>query len=239
MGRPIEKAAFSSSTDYENLIIQLLGDFKDKHHKDKGKKFSLLYPLIGENYAKTKFLVYGRATNGWDFGDMGGWEISEIDKNISQIIADGKEMSKYNWEAGEVSKNSAFWALVKNILKIFYKIKDDKDLLKYFTWSNLMKIAPAEKGNPTVVQWRNQLPKCKEIFKMEIDILKPKNVLLITGLDWAYDFIKFLKLDPEKMKDGKLINGTYDYNGTKIVVCERPEGKNQEEFYSAVKRHLI
>ncbi len=226
----------NNCSEYEKIIEELLEDFSKPSNISEKKTFSLLYPIIGEHYEATKLLVYGRATNGWEWCGMGGWKLREIKTNNKRIIRDAKIMSSENWKRDEVKLQSAFWRLIINILNNIYRIPDNNSILKHFTWSNLMKIAPSKEGNPTNSEWRAQLPKCKELFKLEIDTLKPKVVLLITGFEWAFDFISNLDIDPNKSgySDADFIKGVYEYNSSTIIVVDRPEFKIKDSVLQTI-----
>jgi hypothetical protein len=47
-------------------------------------------------------------------------------------------------------------------------------------WSNLMKIAPADGGNPDADETETQQQYAAKLFIKELDDLKPRNVLIMT-----------------------------------------------------------
>lgn len=59
-------------------------------------------------------------------------------------------------------------------------------------WSNLLKIAPFECGNPKGILWRAQMGEKElsiELFKKEIEEIQPKFAILMTNDYWAWEFM--------------------------------------------------
>jgi len=215
---------------YDSLYYELLLSFKNLKSK---KKYSLLYPIIGEKYSKSKLLICGRSCNGW----INTWKINDIDANINTIIKESKNISCNTWSEEEMSKYSSFWRFTKNIITNYYKV-NSSDWTQYFTWSNIMKISPATGGNPSDDEFNQQIGICKKILKYEIDILKPKYCILLTGWDWSYDFIESLGFEPIVKPNKIIVKGVYDYKKTRIIVTGRPEYKSSLKFLNSVMKYM-
>ena len=218
---------------YNKEFLTMLTNF-EKIIGDKGKKYCIHVPHIGEKYFKTKeLLLIGRAHNGIDLSDE------------EAIFVPEKHNSK-NVFNHEIDDTSTSWLKDYKITSCFFRIckkyllkkgYDKSDWADNFVWSNIMKISPAKGGNPTDKEWKIQLEGCKKLFKQEIDYFSPKLVLMLTDFNWAYDFIKSLEINPDKTEitnRHKFIKGKYFYNDSTILVFERPEGKEEEKFVKKI-----
>lgn len=234
-----------NTREYDNLYAELLDTFATKKKVDPKKKYTLLYPVVGKKFNVTGLLVCGRATDGWH----NGWTIPQLGKKKESIIDNSKTASKKNWTAEEIDSlcnDYRFFQLTRDLLINHYKASL-KTYAQYFTWTNLMKIAPEDGGNPTNHEFDMQVGICKRIFKFEIDYLKPKNVVIMSGAitknnNWAYDFLKELGITPQDKISRTPVVGAYDYNGTRIITTIRPEilpsGVSMDDMYSAIVEKL-
>ncbi len=124
---------------------------------------------------------------------------------------------------------SAFWRVIQELvgrLRIA-DVNSNANWPSHLTWSNLYKVAPYLGGNPGARLCDIQLAGCQELFEVEVSNYRPKRLLLITGLDWAKDFLHVL------CPNYRPITGAYveavgeirwgAMSLTKIVVAGRPE----------------
>ena len=100
-----------------------------------------------------------------NYKDGIGW----VEKNMNQSSKQGK----YN------ANNSAFWRTIKEITQNAYHIQNDWS--SKIAWSNLYKVSPQKKGNPTSKQERLQFQYCEKILQTEIEILQPQFVIFLTS----------------------------------------------------------
>ncbi len=232
----------SNERDYINLYENLLEEYFFKRRTNrfnKNKLYSLLFPVVGSKYKQGGMMICGRSTNGWCWDDFKPWKLNQIN-NKNKIIHDSIKASQTEWSEHEFNKRSTFWKVARyHTLKTNNEIIDDLHWSKHFVWSNLMKIAPAIRGNPTNMEFNSQVDICTDIIKYEIDFYSPKNLLFITDFDWSFDFISKLGFDPNKANYTKYTRGNYHYNKkTNIIVTVRPEFKSLEKFNKDVEKLL-
>lgn len=216
-----------------NFARQIIATENDKL---KGKQFSLFYPLLGKSYLeKRELLIVGQATNGW----VPKWFVQEVQENSDKIIADsignsieegGKcplEWVNEKWIEYNLT-HSFFWNVTYKLVKSHYNMTDG-NWNNMIAWSNLMKIAPADRGNPSSMEIEAQMDDAANLFKQEIIDLEPKNVLVITNLKtWAKPILEKAKIQFQQV-DGQYAEAIGYYNKSKIIVTKRPfmGGKHQ------------
>jgi len=205
---------------YKKLISNNLTEIKDgkltfARYKN-GSKFE------ESNY---KLMYIGRALNGWFRLD------GDNEEEIYESAVEKVQNERIK-EFGGTIKRSAFWQLCKLILneKGDY---DENDWDERIVWSNLYKLAPVKGGNPNYSTIKKTLENCVEILKREIEIVKPRHIVMVTG-DWWVT----LREKEEKSKFEKTFETEFDikfnnydsfvigkgnYNGIPIVVTQRPE----------------
>ncbi len=112
---------------------------------------------------------------------------------------------------------------------------DEKNWSNIMAWSNLFKIAPALGGNPNrKLEWQSQQKNCEQLFQMEIAELNPKNVVMITGLDWAEGFVnEYTEIN------GNYVKAVAKIGNSNIIITIRPERKPQQAFLDEVAKYLI
>lgn len=90
------------------------------------------------------------------------------------------------WEEPHKWKNKKNHKTKSQFIRVAKKIcleiyQDKKEWYKNLAWSNLYKVSPECKGNPSEELKRRYKDKCIQIFEKEIEILSPKIVILLTG----------------------------------------------------------
>jgi len=200
------------------------------------KQFSLFYPSLGKNYLdKRELLVFGQATNGWS----PKWFVHEVQADSNKLVAESIDYSNEDegkcplewvnekWTEFNLS-HSFFWNVTYKLVKAHYN-KTDENWNNIIAWSNLMKIAPAYGGNPNPCEIEAQAENAANLFKQELDDLKPKNVLVITNLKtWARPILEKSKIEFQQI-DGEYAEAIGNYNGSRVIVTKRPfiGGKHQ------------
>ena len=238
---------------YKNLFEENLKCFI-KNIKERNnyqtKEYCLLFPMIGKSYEKRKGLfIIGRATNGWD-NSFSANCITGTNKLIKESI-DSSMPSKGKCVFDEWFKDekynhcrSSFWRVTERITKEIFKNSND-DWTHYIAWSNLFKIAPKSGGNrnPNNTEQTAQ-EKWKELIFMEIDILQPKYVLMITDWElWAEKLIEeesfvTIKEIQNWKKEKEYVRFVGKYNTSKIIITFRPEREPEDNFINDVKKYL-
>ena len=215
---------------YKKTYLSLLTHF-EKETKNKKKAYCIHVPHIGKNYNNSReILLIGRALNGTEETNAKFIPESHNSKNVLEY---NNKTQSTDW-LKDYNKSSFFRICKKYLLKKGYS---ELDWFDNIIWSNLMKISPAKKGNPTDKEWEIQKEGCIELFKQEIILYSPKLILMLTDYEWAYDFIESLGINPEKTaitSRYKYIKGKYHYNNSTILIYERPERKNENNFVNSI-----
>lgn len=106
-------------------------------------------------------------------------------------------------------------------------------------WSNLYKMSPALGNNPTEKECKLQIEYASKLIDKEIEELKPKNVVFITGDTWIKDVeTNFLQNVDINWQDNDIIKWIGKYGNAKIIITSRPEGKPQQQFIDSLIKHL-
>ena len=222
------------SKNYNTIFKNTLLSFADNIQKTQdnsliSKRYSLFYPSLGKEYlANRQLLVIGQATNGW----CPKWFIKDIPVKADKIVSDSIDYSDEDegkcplewinekWSAYKLFR-SFFWNVTYKLVKEKYN-RTDTDWNNIIAWSNLMKIAPSDYGNPDSEERQAQLDNCAKLFRQELEDLKPKNVLIITNLDrWAEPILRLANIQT-KEKKGNYIQAIGQHADTKIIVTRRP-----------------
>lgn len=244
------------SQEYNQLFISYLNHFYAKYlNKMWSRKeaaiqdeFNLFYPVIGKDFHKEKnILLVGQATNGWD----NKFKVVDIfEKDHSKMVNEAANFSQEDgskcpleWINEDWTKyslyRSFFWNIIYKVVKSFYS-KTDDNWNNIIAWSNIMKIAPAQGGNPDDLLIECQIEQSALIFKKEIEDLDPKNVVLMTNLKtWAQPVLELLKVEYE-IVDGSFVEAIAYINNSKIIITRRGYFKvTHEEAVQELSSYLI
>lgn len=111
---------------------------------------------------------------------------------------------------------------------------------EHIVWSNLYKIAPALGGNPDEKLRKLQLETSTKLLVQEISHFQPTHILFMTGYkDWFEKFNKpCFRNEIATVSDHKYVEAagiwTADTFSSRIVVAQRPEMRNKEQYVSDV-----
>ncbi|MCY1719244.1 hypothetical protein OU798_02770 [Prolixibacteraceae bacterium Z1-6] len=182
-------------------------------------------------------LVVGKAVNGWQSNETNPNKIFDINNN-NRIFARDDQMVWVNnlWEHPEYynTKKSAFWRVTKRISEKYYH----EQWYSNIAWTNLYKIAPYVGGNPNSHMQSIQLDSAREILRTELEILKPRFVIMLTS-GWEQNFLDYLNAYNQviklSIKNWKKYS-TYltKINGIKFIISQHPQGKNENLHYQAI-----
>jgi hypothetical protein len=228
-------------------LIELYFEMLNKIEKDYKSKEILVthHPMKGEQY-EGDLMVIGRAVNGWrkdTYWTPNEHTFDERKKYLQKLESCHNPKNecplawvKKRWEPqkkGEYcTKRSAFWRMI-------YKTMCELDLKEDWTskiiWSNLYKVAPAANKNPSTQLQRAQREYCIQILTEEINMWRPKNLLFLTGMDWANPIIKGIEGFNIKNTDhldyvdgaGEIKLGNYE---ARVIIAKHPQGKNESKM---------
>jgi hypothetical protein len=191
------------------------------------RAYPCMAPVVGNNYPKeprTGFMFYGRANNGWEEG------VDDTFDTIYNAQLDG--LHQY------IRKNKSAFLRVAG--RVFSECYGD-DWLNHVVYSNLYKVSRPNK-NPTDPECRDQLKYVKEIFEKEIETMSPKFVVLLTGENWAKDFVWHINgneipapLETKKWSDDYRYSlSVYKIDEVYYIVSEHPQGKKEDLYAEAI-----
>lgn len=245
---------------YDIYYGKMVKNYLDKAKIEKvNTPITLFWPGIGKKYEDgNKLLIVGRAVNGW--GDKiiptlvldrqinelvtkaKNWEeikrgedcpMSWLDYNRAQKDSVYEKEKRYNWQ------RSAFWRVICDITCQELEIDYNRfGWWNYIAWTNLYKISPYEGGNPPNKMRRLQEDEGRHLFELELRLLSPKSVILITDLSWAERFLSYLNCVYSKYEPSYSIIAKGQYNDSFIYVTTRPERKKHTPFVREILYHL-
>ena len=223
------------TTTYNKLFAQAVDTFSVNIIMKRGEsaydeKFTLFYPLIGKDFHLNKdLLIYGQATNGWSSKFTVGDVRNKLDEIIKHSISESQEEGSncsLEWinEHWTNKEYNLFRSFFRNVtyksVKSFYN-RTDANWNNIIAWSNLMKIAPVNGGNPNQEEINAQIEYASKLFKKEIEDLAPKNVLIMTNLKkWAEPVLTGAGIQ-YKIINGHFIEAIGIYNDSRIIVTKR------------------
>ncbi|MCF8450207.1 MAG: hypothetical protein K9G49_10095 [Taibaiella sp.] len=199
-------------------------------------KMCLFNSKKGKDY-NGKLMIIGRAVNGW------GDPTKNIDKKAAHnpvfidSVLDYLEKATGNFkeqmiapDEGYSHNSSAFTRLKRSIAhKLIPCPKSEANC--NIVWSNLYKVSPSDKGNPSPKLMELQLPHCINILKMEIEYYQPEVIIFLTSYRnkwwWGKEVIAPLGITNILPAPLGLVEIAGTYNGKKVVVGQHPQGKNE------------
>lgn len=194
----------------------------------------------GNSYQEGGIMFVGRAVNDWK---------TQGCRDVKKMFTIGTEEQIYmredqmSWVEDEhYCSKSAFWRLIKNISQ---QITNEKKYwYEHIVWSNLYKQSPTGGNNPDCTSRNNQFRICLDILKIELEVFKPKFVVLLNGSEWYNDFLWCLNEDKElDILESKFWEGR-ENTKYKIDICKigdiyfigsvHPQGKKEEEHANVI-----
>lgn len=208
-------------------------------------KYCMFYPMIGKDYEeKRELLIYGQYVNNW----KPTFKLTKDKTQAEAIVKKAYEQSlaskgcpldwvNKNWIKKNIYR-SFFWNITYKLVMERYG-RSETDWNHIITYSNLLKIAPATDNEMPEEVFKAQLPHSAHLFKEELSILQPKNVVLITNLhNWAEPVLKTAGIR-FKTEDEEYVQATAAYRGSNIIVTKRPFNASHREFLDAIKRNMV
>jgi hypothetical protein len=216
-------------------------------------------PHVGSKFETSQSCLFfcGRAVDGWRTftpETLRNDNAEIIVENIFQVkstdVEAGCEMNwilrnRKAWSDGNKNgsgksynyRRSSFWGCARDILK---KLENNKHVSgewpQLLAWSNVYKISP-KRGNPSSKLRTIQIPCCEKILKEEIDYLKPKHILFVTG-DWGKKIIASLGIVPnpdfEKYNNKTIVQFKGKLDDAKVIIANRPEGFKRADWINEV-----
>ena len=231
----------------EKKILRFVGEAADQLPEEKVVGFM----ATKGNLYNRKLMVIGRAVNGWTDNTILPSQLAEPDKRrrYSKIVKKNSSKGNFSEDARDCpmkwvqdqwqnpegynynTKGSAFWRVILRVTEGLEVASENDPWSSYLVWSNLYKVSPGEEGNPGNRLCDIQLNGCKSLFDTELKIYRPSRLLLLTGWDWARDFVKS---DCRRRRNAGPVEATGQRKKTSIVVAKHPQGKPEGEWVTDV-----
>jgi len=234
---------------YQELFEHI---YKEKRLRIR-KPLTSFAALSGNEYSH-ELMVVGRSVNGWNpqfsLRDLEKDKASEIIDKVftpekwldpdDPIIFDNPILwfSK-NWgrRNGYNTKRSAFWRVIHSIVKeLGVADVSSSAWPSFICWSNLYKVSPAERGNPSEKLMKTQHNICARILRKEVTVWKPRRVLFLTGMTWAEPFLNEMEFRPgENLPPDPIEADGTIFNRSKVVVGPHPQCKPEKPLVDSIK----
>lgn len=210
-------------------------------------------PFCGKKYIddgnKCRFMLVGRATNGWDVKvslESASEFADDMERKIDRLGFDWVRECENGLCTGSeevpyLLSRSAFWRTAKRVWSKLSGV-DELRWVEHIVWSNLYKVAPKVSGNPTTGMCNIQQVICKELLKEEIELYKPTHILLVTGWNWLCwrGEDSFLSIFEDAKQTGeRYVAGTAYYklsdnSRIPVVITNRPECLKNDQYVDEV-----
>lgn len=204
-----------------------------------------------------RLLLVGRATNGWGSIETVQSETSFLNEVCTQI----NESDGFSWIENQNKvlrikgntryslSRSSFWNYAKDIwMELLGGVQNGPVWMNNIAWTNLYKLAPVEKGNPSAAMKEKQSSACVEILHEEIKLLNPTHILIMSGYDWFRPFEGIFQnvIESEeknhisgRQKNQVYVEGVGDYNDIPVVITCRPELRSKDKFVEQTVHTLL
>ncbi len=231
----------------EKKILRSVGEAADQLPQEEVVGFM----ATKGNLYNRQLMVVGRAVNGWTDNTILPSQLAEPDKRrrYSKIVERNSSKGNFSEDAKDCpmkwikdywqnpnpncynTRRSAFWRVILKVMEGLEIAAENDPWPSYLVWSNLYKVAPAQGGNPDNGLCCIQLEGCKSLLDTELNIYRPSRLLLLTGWDWAGDFVKS---DCRTHDNAGFVEATGRRRKTRIVVAKHPQGKPEAEWVTDV-----
>jgi hypothetical protein len=169
-------------------------------------ELTAFFPVAGES-CRGKLMVVGRAVNGWGELPFRAEECLDIKRRaeifrdaIANVARDSARPLSWvmdKWSSIEpksyATGRSAFWRVTRSLCSALIPCEKPDEWPSSVAWSNLYKIAPSERGNPSNSLCRVQEAQCISLLRQEINHWQPRYVVFLTGKNWAEPFVGALR----------------------------------------------
>ena len=225
---------------YVDLLANIARDWSDP------QGLGLFTTHVGSRWGG-QLMVCGRATNGME----PEWTCEQIatpadrEAAVKATVAKRDEVScpmewiEDAWKrpGGYNTARSAFWRVTRALAARLSANPDDQHWASRLTWTNLYRVAPADGGNPSAQLKRVQFDWCCDRLMAELTQLTPRRLLILSGSNWAADFVgqATIKWRPytqlvEGVGTWRLANG----HVLSVVIAKHPQGKPEAALVRAI-----
>lgn len=232
--------------ELEKTLLDLAKSVQQADNKELAKsKYSLFYPMTGKDYyQKKELIIYDQYAADW----KPVFKLTQKKKEIEAIVKKAQEyattsrgcpldwVNKY-WIKQNLYR-TFFWNITYKLVMERYG-RSENDWNHIVTYSNLFKVTPLMEDVPQEVL-QAQLFNCAHLFKEELSILQPKNVVLITNLqNYAEPILRAAGIKFEAHTGDGYVQATSAYRGSRIIVTRKPFTADHRKFLDEVKRNMV
>ena len=227
---------------YDDIYERLVGNVAAARIQSTAE-VTPFWPIAGWKYDGS-LMVIGRSVNGW----IENWAIDQLQdpgerrRLIDQTRDDaeptdrcrmlwvtdlgGRTGHRYN------TNRSAFWRVLRS-LSTDVLGADAADWPSSLAWTNLYKLAPAGGWNPAADLQVAQREAAIALLRMEIETLRPRRILALTGGNWFWPFREAVA-DELQWREG-LVVGVAGRGSSAVVVARHPMKKPHDAFVREVR----
>ncbi len=190
-------------------------------------------------------IFVGKATNGSISDCSVDVEVDTLFNESFENRIFAKKVQMNQWKEfregnnnGYNTKKSSFWRVIRGVTQSIY---EQEKWSEEVAWSNLYKIAPSKRGNPSSQLRKTQLPLCVEILKVELETFQPQFVVLFTSA-WEKDFLYHLNgsstksIDKYSWNAGKSEIKVFKINQIYFIATKHPQGKPEQEHINLLSK---
>ena len=239
-------AAEREAKVFAEKILEPVGE-KAERHPDRrwtDKKLAGFLAMQGNCY-NGDLMVVGRAVNGWrrfafprDLADQSFRK--EYASTVLKSVIGDRDQCPMNWVTKKnVIAISAFWRVIRMAIGGLSSQTLTKDNWpprlrecwpSHLVWSNLYKLSPWEGGNPGGRLRSIQFAGCRDLLQLELNLYRPRRLLLLTGEGWAAPFLEALSPNDVGIDGFRYVEragwlALADEGQAYFVVAPHPQGK--------------
>lgn len=221
---------------YRNLMEHTMEYREREENNEKIVPFAVQWGKEFPTSTNKGIMFVGYSTNGWHTADG---DVDNLFDGEGRIFDRPDQMvwvKEMEGNAKYDTKRSSFWRVIRSVARNFYPDNE----LEHIAWSNLYKLALNDDSKkdqkPPMKLRRLQMLDACEILNKEVEILSPKFVVLMTGIDMADNFISGLNGNewPENQVVAKEDWAGYSATVFQIgqhyvILTEHPQGKAEQE----------
>lgn len=234
------------SSLYEDLFL-LVSDLPTGHDQHG---LTVCGTAVGSRWAG-ELLVCGRAVNGWEKEPWFSHQAknSDVRRNLVASALSGwaptpcpmrwvtdlwRHQTEYN------TARSAFWRVVRAVaIGLGIASNSDEEWSSHLAWTNLYRVAPYAGGNPSGKVQAAQRETTIRLLTTEMDLLRPRRVLFLTGANWATPILARLSSFAVRPTGSKLVQLVGSITETseprgQAVVASHPQGKPEKQMVQEI-----
>ncbi len=215
----------------------------------RDKSLNLVGPIsafhVGSNFGNDKYKIVFVGKNTWY-----GKEDFEKEKVKDKHYADSTKKGRASLKK-EANKNSKYWDYIISIVKKLYEDMNLEDAIENISITNIIKCnTTGEDDEPSDKTPKNIKENCInfKILEKEIETLKPKHIIFLTGKSYdeyieKFNFGKLVKDGKKETKNnGKIVwwelEFSTDKGKIKVLRTSHPQGKKKDVFVDEIVKWI-